>query len=58
MKNQRWLFPDGVKDSLYDPDTAKRIRNNLPKFVDEEWLQMFKYYVSSHCKFTNYLSNL
>ncbi|KAI6176984.1 Telomerase-binding protein EST1A [Aphelenchoides bicaudatus] len=44
MKNQRWLFPDGVKDPLYDPDLSKRICNNLPKFVDEEWLQMFKYY--------------
>lgn len=44
IKNQRWLYPDGVKDPLYDPDPVKRILNHLHRFVDADVLSLFKYY--------------
>ncbi|CAD5215174.1 unnamed protein product [Bursaphelenchus okinawaensis] len=41
---QRWLVPDGVNDTLYDPDSAVRLSNNLYKYTVEDQVVEFKYF--------------
>ncbi|CAD5220787.1 unnamed protein product [Bursaphelenchus xylophilus] len=41
---QRWLLPDGVNDPLFDPDTAKRLANNLHKYTFKGQELEFKYF--------------
>ena len=42
---KRWLWPDGVKDALFDSDPTTRICNHLSRFVLDGDFQLFKFFV-------------